>query len=181
MKNPAVLLPMIAILLCFSVTMGMSSPNLQDNGDGTITDLNTGLIWPKDGNSPAANNGTTTTQGGTAVFVNQLNAGGGFAGYTDWRVPNFKELASIAHYCKAAPAIDENFINIKQDNYWSSSYRCTRQPDPFVGEPGRYYGYVVNFNNASVNTSYYDGENSNSYYILPVRGPGGPSVLMKFE
>ena len=71
-----------------------------DNGDGTITDNMTGLMWEKksdDGtihdkdntytwgltSSPYTMNGTMVT-----TFLAALNGGGGFAGHTDWRIPN---------------------------------------------------------------------------------------------
>jgi len=88
----------------------------QDNGDGTITDLNTGLMWEKksdDGSihdhdntytwgmtsSPYTMNGTIVTS-----FLSGLNAGGGFAGHIDWRIPNVKELQSIVNYQIAYPS-----------------------------------------------------------------------------
>ena len=78
-----------------------------DNGDGTITDHNTGLMWEKKDDSggihdfdntyswcvdvsPAngtCDNGTNSMDGTIVTFLATLNGGGGFAGYTDWRIP----------------------------------------------------------------------------------------------
>ena len=70
-----------------------------DNGDGTITDNNTGLMWEKlsdDGSIHDLDN-TYTWNDAFAVKVATLNSGS-FAGYTDWRLPNAKELHSIVNY-----------------------------------------------------------------------------------
>ena len=60
-------------------------PAYQDNGDGTITDLNTGLMWIQD-----AGNKTTY-----ADAIEELQTYT-FAGYDDWRLPTIKELYSLA-------------------------------------------------------------------------------------
>ena len=69
-----------------------------DNGDGTISDVLTGLMWEKkDDNNTGGihdkdNTYTWITNDfglGTAytVLLPGLNAGSGFAGHTDWRIP----------------------------------------------------------------------------------------------
>jgi hypothetical protein len=89
-----------------------STLSYTDNGDGTITDNVTGLMWEKKDDSggihhmdngytwSGASYGTTNIMDGTiaTTFLAALNAGGGFAGYTDWRIPNAKELQSIVDY-----------------------------------------------------------------------------------
>ena len=72
-----------------------------DNGDGTITDHNTKLVWEK-----KSFDGTIHDQNtiylwldAFAVHVAGLN-GTAFAGHTDWRLPNVKELQSMLHYEK---------------------------------------------------------------------------------
>src|SRR5262249_52102968 len=66
-----------------------------DNGDGTVTDDNTGLVWEKlslDGSVHDRGNAYTWTNA-FAGHVATLNAMS-FAGHNDWRVPNVKEMES---------------------------------------------------------------------------------------
>lgn len=92
-----------------------------DNGNGTITDNKTGLMWIKDGNSAGANNGATLTWEQALSLCEGLN----YAGFTDWRLPNIRELFSIVDFGRSPIEIDDNyFTNTKSDNlglYWSST------------------------------------------------------------
>ena len=100
-----------------------------DNGDGTITDLNTGLMWEmKDtlgGLHDVGNvyrwsgNGSLETIWDWLDLVNTEN-GIGFAGHTDWRIPNVKELQSIVDYGRSGPSIDPVF-GPAASGYWASS------------------------------------------------------------
>ena len=99
-----------------------------DNGDGTITDASTGLMWMR------CSLGQTYTEGrcsgsarsfswsGGLTAANSLNSAGGHAGYANWRVPNIKELSSIVEYQCHSPAIDlAIFPDTPAETYWSST------------------------------------------------------------
>jgi hypothetical protein len=83
-----------------------------DNGDGTITDVNTGLMWEKlaDDGSIHDQNRFFNWDKAFSVKVAALNSGS-FAGYTDWRLPNVKELQSIVNYENVLPAVSPAFNN----------------------------------------------------------------------
>ena len=100
---------------------GVAWPILRftDNGNGTVTDNLTGLMWSKDGNLP---NSTQTWQSALNYIVS-LNSGTGLAGYYDWRLPNRKELFSLIDYSNSVPALPTGhpFSNVQSAYYWSSS------------------------------------------------------------
>ncbi len=81
-----------------------------DNGDGTITDNRTGLMWEKlsDDGSIHDWHVTDTWPNAFALKVAVLNSAS-FAGYADWRVPNLVELQTLVHYGEVNPAVDAIF------------------------------------------------------------------------
>ena len=95
-----------------------------DNGDGTVTDKATGLVWQKCSrgqNNDASCTGTATASNwSTAVsYCGSLT----LAGKT-WRLPNINELKSIVDTTKTtAPAIDTTIFpsTVASDSYWSST------------------------------------------------------------
>lgn len=114
---------------CKPESIPASTPNsqLQDNGDGTITDRKTGLIWKQclEGQS-----GSDCASGSAEAFTWQqalqraqtVNSSGGFAGASDWRVPNIKELSSLIEQQCQEPAINlTRFPAASSDGVWSSS------------------------------------------------------------
>jgi cysteine-rich repeat protein len=142
-----------------------------DNVNGTITDENTGLMWEKlsdDGTIHDRDN-TYTWDSAFAVKIATLNAGGGFAGHTDWRVPNIKELQSILNYQNVDPAVSAAFNTSCTPDCTLTSCSCTRSDYYWSSSslgysPGR--AWYVHF--------YYGGDSpyykTYGYYVRAVRG-----------
>ncbi|MBM4046370.1 MAG: DUF1566 domain-containing protein, partial [Planctomycetes bacterium] len=70
------------------------APSYRDNGDGTVSDLVTGLMWQK---SPDRNGDGIINYGDKLYFDVALAGASSFrlAGYNDWRLPTIKELYSL--------------------------------------------------------------------------------------
>ncbi len=95
-----------------------TGPHYTDNGDGTVTCHGSGLIWAKDGNGAGCFNGGSKNWADALSWAEGLS----FAGKSDWRLPNIKELFSILDFSVENPAIDEVFFpNTQGDHYWSST------------------------------------------------------------
>ncbi len=88
-----------------------------DNGDGTVTDAATGLMWQQD------DGGLTLDWVEALSYCESATT----AGYDDWRLPNAKELQSIVDYSRSpdttgTAAIDPVFdVSDIQGWYWSST------------------------------------------------------------
>lgn len=76
-----------------------SQPDYTDNGDGTIIDNVTGLIWQQ-------NMGIKISYEDALIKADTMTLGG----YSDWRIPTIKELYSLAIFsgrCFGEEAIDK--------------------------------------------------------------------------
>ena len=78
-----------------------------DNGDGTVTDSATGLMWSQDDNGEGVN------WEDALAWVEQMNDEN-YLGHDDWRLPNAKELQSLVDYTRSpdttnSAAIDSVF------------------------------------------------------------------------
>jgi len=92
-----------------------------DHGDGTVTDNVTGLMWPQDDMSAGCFNGQTATWSQALDYCDSLS----FAGYEDWRLPNVRELLSLANYGYYGPAMDPTvFTNSDSGRYYWTSTPC---------------------------------------------------------
>ena len=103
----------------YTVTAGedmdyaINPPSYTDNGDGTITDNVTGLIWQKQDDA--------TTQEWDVANTYCSNNTSGLPG-TGWRLPTRMELVSILNYGTYGPASNTTYFpNTQSSYYWSSS------------------------------------------------------------
>lgn len=128
-----------------------------DNLDGTISDGATGLMWKKcsEGKTGVScETGADTTKTWTeALAVCEADTTGG---YTDWRLPNIRELLSIVDYGTAEPAINSLF-NSQSAFYWSST--------TFQYPGGQYYAWDVHFLDGHTDS----GSKTSSDYVRCVR------------
>lgn len=93
------------------------------DGDDVVFDLATGLMWAADGNAAGCNNGATIAWSNAIIYAEALS----FAGFSDWRLPNVKELLSLIEYdadlvVAVAPLIQEPpFSNTARGTYGTST------------------------------------------------------------
>lgn len=91
------------------------NPRFIDNKDGTITDNLTGLMWILDGNTPgpiSCNPNALKTWQEALDHIKCLNTNN-YLGYSDWRLPNIKELLSLIDY--------NGLFSISSFDLWSST------------------------------------------------------------
>ncbi|MCX5884521.1 MAG: DUF1566 domain-containing protein [Proteobacteria bacterium] len=128
------------------------SPRFIDHGNGTVTDNLTDLMWTKNANLP---NGKKTWQG-ALDYVSSLNASH-YLGYTDWRLPNRKELFSLIDRSQYNPALPAShpftYVQANYDGYyWSSTTGPSSARSAWLVD--MWLGYVGD-----------NGKSSSNYYV----------------
>lgn len=86
-----------------------------DNGDGTVTDNATNLMWPKDADGAGGNGGIKLDWNDAIDWANALE----FAGHDDWRLPNVTEMFSFVR--RVAPWYYPPFENITGKEFRTST------------------------------------------------------------
>jgi hypothetical protein len=138
------------------------------NGDGTATDTRTGLMWKVCAEGQTWSAGTcgdteTPMNWPTALSLAETTV---YAGHSDWRLPNVKELRSLVEECRNSPAINDSvFPGTSNANFWSAS-------------PGVYHPYVAWF--VSFGTGYassYNRSFTNSVRLVRDAQPSGSYSL----
>jgi len=149
-----------ALLTSFLCTTAAFAGSFKDNGNGIVTDQTTNLMWQQcpyglSGAGCATATSSQITWDNSIVYCEGLLLGG----YKDWRLPNVKELKSIAEITTYGPAIDTTYFpNTASENYWSST-SCARNTT---------FAWYVNFNEGYAwNTS---KTNILTYHVRCVRG-----------
>ncbi len=142
----------------------LPDPSFVENGDGTITDSATNLVWQKcsaglsgsDCSSGAATD-YLSNWAGALQYCDTLNLTG-----RKWRLPSMNELMSILNYSRSSPAIDANFFPNTQysptfDYYWTSTTSAYDNDSAW---------HVYMWNGHEYNGS----KNDNYNFVWPVRG-----------
>ncbi len=99
---------------CNTDSRPMSTPNerFKDNGNGTLTDIQSGLTWMRCSLGQTWNGNTCTGEPrgyswqGAQDEALKLNKSGGYGSYSDWRLPHMPELAMIIERQCADPRIN---------------------------------------------------------------------------
>ena len=128
-----------------------------DNGDGTVKDNLTGLIWLKDASCLSYQ-----VWYDALTVSNTLSAGN--CGLTDgsaagsWRLPNVRELQSLIDFGQFGPAlpVGHPFSGVQFSDYWSSTANAYNPSD----------AWYVNLGLGSVNVS----NKADAFSVWPVRG-----------
>ena len=155
-------------LICTDPTIAPSNPDsfYTINGDGTVTDTRNGLMWRRcaEGQSGSTCSGSATSLSWSAAL--KLATTSAFADYSDWRLPNIKELASLVEECHYGSAINEHIFPATPSSYfWSGSPDADRNSN-FV--------WFVSFDNGVVHKH-------PSKYVYSVRLVRGGQPIDSFD
>lgn len=128
---------MVSAQTCSTSSMPATTAHMVGNSNGTVTDPKTGLIWKRCSEGQTWNgsgcNGTPVTYAWRSALllaqaVNTGQTGTENQGFTDWRLPNIKELQSLIERQCYGPAINiTNFPNTPNGAdeappwYWSAT------------------------------------------------------------
>lgn len=149
-----------------------SGPRLVDNGNDTVTDTQTGLMWEKKTTAvgsgenlrdPRDVDNTYTWAYAVGDWIDKMNGRlianvneSSFAGYTDWRVPTMAELQTIVDMSQPN-RINPIFGPNAPSPYWSSSRR------EFGSTPDAWYALFGNDIPVSVGVPF-------KFHVRAVRG-----------
>ena len=142
-------------------TLSTPTADFNINGDGTVSHLKTGLMWKQ---CAEGLSGASCATGGAMAGATLMNwsaalsaAATPFAGYSDWRLPNQKELQSIVETGCYSPSVNETaFPATPVNNFWSST--------AYASSPANTWFVLFSDGSSNVNIK------TISYYARLVRG-----------
>lgn len=151
---------------CNTSTIAATTPSANftvDEVNGVVTDHSTGLMWKRcvEGFSGADCRSGDTLQStfvGAIEYIESLNAGAGFAGFNDWRLPNVKELRSIVEQRCTRPSLNEEIFPLKNTDA-ADDQNTMNNMVLFSSTPTSYYDstdtfvWVISFANGVLDKS----------------------------
>ncbi|MCP4752100.1 MAG: DUF1566 domain-containing protein, partial [Proteobacteria bacterium] len=84
-----------------------------ENGDDTVSDNVTGLMWQQ------SDDNTARTHADADTYCDNLELPA--SGFTDWRLPNIRELLRMTNFGTFNPAVDYLFYFTDNAEYWSDT------------------------------------------------------------
>ncbi len=127
-----------------NIALNTPTSDFTPNGDGTATHAKTGLTWMRCSLGQTWSGATCTGNAATHNWKSAMDTAQStvFAGFSDWRIPNLKELVTIAELGCHDPSINETvFPATSSTGFWSSTPSSS-----FSG-----FVWFVNFNNGGDN------------------------------
>ena len=134
-------------------------PRFTDNGNGTVKDNLTGLIWLKNSNCFGAQTWLQSLDDANGLAAPACGLSDGSTAL-QWRLPNVRELLSLIDYNAFTPAIPSGtpFTGVQASvRYWSSTVVANNTPN----------AWDIDFDIGTVNRNQ---PKANTYYVWPVRG-----------
>jgi len=110
---------------------------IRDNTNNIMVDTTTKLVW-QDNTSPSTMDWTTAIS-----YCEALSLGS----FSDWRLANITELASLVDFTKSNPSIDNKFQNINSSDYWTSTTTKSNTSNAF------YVNFVSGHHDKSAKTT----------------------------
>ncbi len=135
-------------------------PRFMDNGDGTVTDNLTGLIWLQDANCFGPRDWTTALSDANGLADGSCGlTDSSLAG--DWRLPNVKELLSLLDFSQDSPALPPGhpFTGLPSSTEIYVSSTTIAASGEFAWHPSMFGGNLSNGRKTILNDS-----------VWPVRG-----------
>ena len=137
-----------------------------DNGDGTVTDTRTGLVWLKNANCFGKQDWGTAMQSTAKLAHKQYGLSDGSKS-GNWRLPTKDELRAMVDKKYKNPALSntagtnhwkkgDTFSGVQTDFYWSSTI--------YVNNFSEVWGVLLNNGTICTNSK------TATYYVWPVRG-----------
>ncbi|MGB0716534.1 MAG: DUF1566 domain-containing protein [Phycisphaerae bacterium] len=108
------------------VGISLSGARFVENGDGTVTDELTGLMWLRDAGCQGSGSWEQAIAAATSFNRNRKVASceGYSAVHTDWRVPNRRELMTLVDFSQHEPVLpaDHPFVGVDTvGGFWTST------------------------------------------------------------